>query len=354
IERWVNKRYNVYYQVLPLAQRPEQGRGSAKDVKVGAWVFADLDFKENVNKKDFEGCREGSDHELECYYEEGGKVIHIKRPPLTQVLEDVRSRLDEPTLVVDSGAGYHIYFKLKYEVDSQVISSILWYVVEKLGGDPQSKDLARILRLPGSVNPRVGRLCRVIYESLNELDPEELSRKIEAEKEKNYSTAVTTQKLRELNDSEILKIVELLKDAYKPGYRQSLVLFLSGWMAKANISPLSAVRIVKHLYDSTQDQDPLRTRLSAVVYSYKKAGVDVDAFASEIEQIAGSKPYGLEKEISEEEVKGRSGLQEIFEDVIGEERALAVIHELSEILQTLSPYKDSVIELVDYEKQLYA
>jgi len=40
--------------------------------------------------------------------------------------------------------------------------------------------------------------------------------------------------------------------------------------------------------------------------------------------------------------------------VLGEDRALAVIHELSEILQTLSPYRDSVVELLDYEKQLYA
>lgn len=47
-------------------------------------------------------------------------------------------------------------------------------------------------------------------------------------------------------------------------------------------------------------------------------------------------------------------MQEMLEGVLGEEKSLAVLHELSEILGTLSPYKDSVIELLDHGKQLYA
>jgi len=113
-------------------------------------------------------------------------------------------------------------------------------------------------------------------------------------------------KLRELSDADILKIKELLREAYRPGFRQYLVLYLSGWLAKAGISPLSAVKLVKVLYEDTGDTDPLKTRLSAVVYSYKKAGVDVDAYAKEIEELTGVRPYGLEKEISEEEVKGKA------------------------------------------------
>ncbi|MEM4592425.1 MAG: hypothetical protein QW196_03400, partial [Sulfolobales archaeon] len=106
--------------------------------------------------------------------------------------------------------------------------------------------------------------------------------------------------------------------------------------------------------ESTGDTDSPKTRLSAVVYSYKKAGIDVDAYSSDIEALTGVKPYGLEREIQEEKVKGVTGLQEILESTLGEDKALAVIHELSEILQTLSPYRDSIVELLDYEKQLYA
>ncbi|MEM1832318.1 MAG: hypothetical protein QXJ97_12425 [Desulfurococcaceae archaeon] len=347
---------HVYFQVLPLAKKPEKGRGSEKDVKVGRWLWVDFDYKEVVDKPGFEGCRELEDYALECYYTESGKVVHVRRPPLSQVLEDVKNKLGlEPWFIVDSGAGYHLYFKLSYEVDASVLKRLESWLVDKLGGDPQAKDLARILRLPGSVNPRTQRLVQVVYYGSEEVDPEKLLEKIETEKrETRLRETPRTQALRELSDSEILRIVDMLKEAYKPGYRQFLVLYLSGWLAKARVSPLSVVKIVKHLYESTGDTDPIKTRLSAIVYSYKKAGIDVDAYSSDIEALTGVKPYGLEREISEEAVKGKTGLQEILEAVLGEDRALAVIHELSEILQTLSPYRDSIIELMDYEKQLYA
>ncbi|MCS7105573.1 MAG: hypothetical protein NZ954_08465 [Thermofilaceae archaeon] len=53
-------------------------------------------------------------------------------------------------------------------------------------------------------------------------------------------------------------------------------------------------------------------------------------------------------------VTGRSGLQEVLEEKLGEGRALAIIYELSEILQSHSPFRDSVIEVLDPVKQLYA
>ncbi len=348
---------HVYYQVLPLAVKPAKGRGSEREVKVGKWLWVDFDYKEVVDKAEFTGCRELEDYALECYYREGDKWIHDKRPPLSQVLEDVKNKLElEPYYVVDSGAGYHLYFKLAYEVNATTLKKLETWIVDKLGGDPQAKDLARILRLPGSVNPRTQRLVQVVYYGSEEVDPEKLLERVESERleAQRVKPKPTLEKLRELTDSEILRIVDLLKEAYKPGYRQFLLLYLSGWLAKARVSPLSAVKIVKHLYESTGDTDSPKTRLSAVVYSYKKAGVNIDEYSTEIEALTGVKPYGLEREISEEAVKGKTGLQEILESILGEDRALSIIHELSEILQTLSPYRDSIIELIDYEKQLYA
>ncbi|MEM1606444.1 MAG: hypothetical protein QXW41_09390, partial [Fervidicoccaceae archaeon] len=321
---------HVYYQVLPLSVKPAKGRGSEREVKVGKWLWIDLDYKETVDKPGFEGCRELEDYALECYYTESGKVIHVKRPPLREVLNNVRDKLGlEPWLIVDSGAGYHLYFKLSYEVDATTLKKLESWIVDKLGGDPQAKDLARILRLPGSVNPRVGRLVQVIYYGSQEVDPEALLQRIETERlEAPREKPTKPTALRELSDSEILRIVDLLKEAYKPGFRQFLLLYLSGWLAKARVSPVSAVRIAKTLYESTGDTDPIKTRLSAIVYSYKKAGINVDEYSREIEDLAGVKPYGLEREIREDSVKGRTGLQEILESTLGEERALAVIHEL--------------------------
>jgi len=42
------------------------------------------------------------------------------------------------------------------------------------------------------------------------------------------------------------------------------------------------------------------------------------------------------------------------EQSLGEERALEIIRELEEVFGVTSPYRDSIIEILDYEKQLYA
>jgi hypothetical protein len=163
-----------------------------------------------------------------------------------------------------------------------------------------------------------------------------------------------SKKLRELNDTQLLKVKELLKPAYLPGNRQFMWLFLSGYGAKAGISPISIAKLLKMLYEETGDGDDMRTRASALVYSYKKAGIDLEPYAEELKQLLGVEPYGLEREISEAEVKGKTGLQEVLESVLGEERALEVLRELEENFGVASPYKDSIIELLDFEAQLYA
>jgi len=160
--------------------------------------------------------------------------------------------------------------------------------------------------------------------------------------------------VREFKDSEILELKEMLREVYQPGVRQFIWLFLGGWGARARVSPVSIARALKMLYEETGDNDPIKTRAGAIVYSYKKAGLDVDAYARELEEVLGVRPYGLEREIREAEIKGRSGLQEILEQTLGEERALEVIRRIEELFETASPYRDSVIEVLDYEKQIYA
>jgi len=163
------------------------------------------------------------------------------------------------------------------------------------------------------------------------------------------------EKLRELSDSDILRIKDMLKTAYEPGARQFIWLYLSGWAAKAGVAPTSVAKILKMLYDETGDADSIKTRASAIVYSYKKAGIDLVPYAEQLKQILGvDNIYGLELEISEEEVKGKTGLQEVLEQNLGEEKALEVIRQIEDVFGAASPFKDSVFEILDYEKQLYA
>ena len=166
--------------------------------------------------------------------------------------------------------------------------------------------------------------------------------------------AKTSVKLRELTDSEIIKVKDRLKPAYRQGNRQHIWLFLSGWAAKAGISPLSVARILKMLYEETGDTDPLRTRASSIVYTYKKAGIDLEPYASGFEELFGVSPYGLEKEISEEEVKGKTGLQEVLESTLKEEEALSIIEEIEEVFKAASPFRDYVFMILDGKRKIYA
>jgi hypothetical protein len=158
-------------------------------------------------------------------------------------------------------------------------------------------------------------------------------------------------KLRELGNAEVLKLVELLRPAYKPGQRQFIWLYLSGWCAKARVSYLSAARVLKALYEESGDEDSLRSRGSCIVYSYEKAGIRVDKRA--LAQVLGVEPYGPEA-LEREEVRGKAGLQEILERELGEEGAVDAIREIEEVLGAASPFRDSVLALLNYEKQLYA
>jgi len=55
----------------------------------------------------------------------------------------------------------------------------------------------------------------------------------------------------------------------------------------------------------------------------------------------------------EEELKGKSGLQEIAEKLLGEEKALELIRKLEEKLGRASPFLDSIFSLIDFQKRLY-
>jgi hypothetical protein len=117
---------------------------------------------------------------------------------------------------------------------------------------------------------------------------------------------------------------------------------------------VSVAKILKMLYESCNDTDSLKTRASAIVYSYKKAGINLEPYARQLEELLGVRPYGLEGEVREEEIKGVSGLQEVLESVVGEERALEIVRLIADKFGVASPYRDSVVEILDYDRQIHA
>jgi hypothetical protein len=310
----IDNENNVYFGVLPRAEKC----GEDKCVKRGNFVWFDHDYHDG---------QEVPDKDLE--------------------LEYIENRIGFlPTILVFTGRGYHGYFKLVEFVDIETIKKINESLAEVMGTDNKVANPSRILRLPESFNIKAGKKAEVVYfNPVNVYAPREF-------KFTEPRQHQTFKNLNELSDSDIVKIKELIKDAYKEGQRQYLLLFLSGWFAKAKISPRSIIKLVLYLYKEKNDNEPLKNRLSAVVYSYKKAGIDIDE--NDFFELTGVKPYGLEKQITEGTIAGVSGVQDLLENVYGEEKALAIINEISEILSAASPFRDSISEIIDYEKKIFA
>jgi hypothetical protein len=127
---------------------------------------------------------------------------------------------------------------------------------------------------------------------------------------------------------EILGILNLLRPIYRPGNRNYLIHYLSGWLKKAGVDFESAKKIVELLAEEDEEKGQ---RIYVLERTYGKKGV----------------------KLKEEDLKGKSGIQEIAEKELGEEKALELVRRLEEILGKASPYNDSVFSLIDYSRRMY-
>jgi len=230
------------------------------------------------------------------------------------------------TWIARTGRGAHVYFRYKRALRTK----------PKLREGIDIKAEASYVVAPPSLHPsgvfyefiNGGPGTPVSIYELNDTELNELKRLLGWEEERKVVVKTPLEKGRDLKDEECLRIYTLLSDAYKPGYRDLIILFLTGWLRRANISYDSARRVVELL---AKDDEELESRIYVLDRTYG---------------IRGNPP-------TKEELKGKSGLLEVLTEVIGEEKALEVIKELENILGTASPYADAIIELLDYDKQIY-
>ena len=127
----------VYFGVHPSrVSKGSNERAKIEDIQLVNCLFAEFDAKDYGTKA---GC-----------------VAHIK------------SLTPRPNVIVDSGGGYHCYWLLKNPVIPDTkLKTIQYRWVSYTGGDTGAKDLARILRVPGTVNHKYKppRPVKIVYES---------------------------------------------------------------------------------------------------------------------------------------------------------------------------------------------
>ena len=120
---------NLFFGVCP---RQIKGNGKKESIKFISALWCDMDYGSDGHKKE---------SQFTNYQEALGAVKAFQL---------------QPSIVVDSGHGLHVYWLLKKpeEVDQVYIEKILKGISTRLGGDT-TYDISRILRLPDSKNLKI-------------------------------------------------------------------------------------------------------------------------------------------------------------------------------------------------------
>lgn len=91
-----------------------------------------------------------------CEYEEARERIVTKLPGLLQ----------NPTMIVSSGSGVHVYWVLTYKLPiEQYVHNwkrVMFEIAKLLEGDTKVIEPARMMRLPGTINSKSHNKCEVI------------------------------------------------------------------------------------------------------------------------------------------------------------------------------------------------
>ena len=209
---------NLYFGVHPAAALPDRWKDGAKippellratipDVAAVNCLFAEFDAKDWVKENELDPAEladmlanvQAQNPDLTPDKARGmalaeARELEIKRNPapyMPRALAHVDGLAVPPSVIVDSGGGYHAYwlfrapFVLTAQEDRERARRVQAAWVVYVGGDPGAKDLARVLRVPETMNrkyspPRPVALLRADYDRLYNLtDLETLSRPAE-------------------------------------------------------------------------------------------------------------------------------------------------------------------------------
>ena len=166
---WAAK--NVYFGVHPAqTQRQQWERARLVDVTAINCLFAEFDGKDQVTPNEYTPHLPPDFDQLPTKAQttaigKAKKAVFLTDPETykKRILAHLDSLwnggngLPYPSVILDTGGGYHCYWLLENTVtidagNREHVKALQAAWVDLVGGDPASKDLARVLRLPGTQN----------------------------------------------------------------------------------------------------------------------------------------------------------------------------------------------------------
>lgn len=184
----------------------------------------------------------------------------------TVTSDEARKALKEfplkPSIVIRSGGGIQVYWLLKEPVigtDLSKIKAINKAVAKLTGADPSATDLARILRIPWTMNLKYDPTRRVEISfwrpeyryAIDDFDFLALEKEAATHSVAVSSEAVpnNSKYARKLPDTDLdadtcSKVGKLFAEVWYEGWRHEMALCVSGWLAFSGISLESAKAII--------------------------------------------------------------------------------------------------------------
>ena len=236
-------------------------------------------------------------------------VLDIDRAEIYEKFKDIETF----TAKTVSG-GYHLYFWVRdtpetkqfvsHRVDIKGFGSCIMlpfsFAVNKNGElkqyevvKPIPKERWVVFNSYGEFEGFVKQRLGIIEETLDKI-----ATKIEPSHEET----------RDLSDNDIRQIIQLISPYYIKGSRDLNVLYLTGYLRKAGISYSTAKKIVEILANGDEEY---KNRLAVLERTYELRGA----------------------KLSPDELKGKTGLLELFIQLRGEDEAWKTIRELEKIIE---------------------
>jgi len=248
-----------------------------------------------IGTKDGNGRRKRNTVNLPCTWAD----IDYKTISKKQFEEKLNKFPFKPTLIVSSGRGQHLYFLLDKQADQEAggnIEIINDWVASELGGD-NVKDIARVMRLPDTVNHKYEDrpLCKVEGINNNTYSLDEFLKYIPKKKENFKTRRRPVEKLPpDILEAQIRYICEQIKDQDKiisegDTYKEWLNVafaFVDGlgengrefFHIVSSVSPKYVERETNEQYNACLESDERTTRTKKTPIGYfirlaKKAGL---------------------------------------------------------------------------------
>lgn len=277
---------NIYFSVNSLIC---PGKHTSKYIKNLNALFLDLDFY---------------------------NIEHLKNLKPKQVWNLIKLDLDfpEPSFVVDSGRGLYLIWCLE-NTFATVKSKRYWRDVETLlidkfkdfGADQKVKDPARVLRIPGTINPKSNTMVTILeqneiryeiadiekyYRGYNISSPEKIKEPKKAKnkpKSKNKITTLkTTKNLHYTRARDLETLVNLRADKPQKGVREQLLFIYRLQLLMSGVEPKIALEKTLELnnifLDPLQEKEVIKAtataETNAILYfnlkdKYKKDNVKI-------------------------------------------------------------------------------